>query len=166
MFEIKLVFVYTYDFPAVYLCKRSENGANSPLDLGHQDLSGVLECLHAGASQLPDLLSQLGAVLGLAHVYQHVAEERHMAVDLHDELESQAEGKVRIRVIGGNGCLIYAKALLGRAHSTQHTAHILYFNLCTDPSKDRRQPKNIYIHICLPNWLSLPRKILGNSLSR
>jgi len=109
----------------VYLCKRSENGANSPLDLGHQDLGGVLECLHAGASQLPDLLPQLGAVLGLAHVYQHVAEERHMAVDLHDELESQAEGKVRIRVIGGNGCLIYAKALLGRAHSTQHTAHFI-----------------------------------------
>lgn len=62
-----------------------------PLDLWHEDLGCVLECLHTGASQFAYLFAQLRAVLGLANMYQHVAKERHMAVDLHDELQVQGK---------------------------------------------------------------------------
>lgn len=105
---IGYTYVHIYEKLALqrFLPVHMDNGrdweTNSPLDLGHQDLGGVLECLHAGATQLADLLPELGAILGLADVYQHIPEQCHMAVDLHDELESDGAKEVNERFISGS----------------------------------------------------------------
>lgn len=140
-----------------------------PLDLRHEYLSRVLECLHAGAAQLADLLTQFRAILGLAHVYQHIAEKRHMTVDLHDELEDERRVNkhifstglyIFIRVIDSSGCLIYARALLGPAHST------LRILIYAQPSPTTAG-SILSIFVC-PTGSSArsANKFLGNSLAR
>ena len=58
-----------------------------PADLGQQDLASVSARIHNSAPQFADLLPQLGTVLSLPHVDQEISEQRHLGVDLHDQLQ-------------------------------------------------------------------------------
>lgn len=65
----------------------------------------MLECFHTGASQFTYLFPQLRTILGLANMYQHIAKQCHMAVDLHNELQEECKANV----LDERESLIYAR---------------------------------------------------------
>ena len=58
-----------------------------PFDLRQESRVCLFAALHALPPHSPDLLPQLGGVLGCAHVDKEVPEHRDLQVDVHDYLE-------------------------------------------------------------------------------